>query len=91
VPVPSVIIFLCIFVSDDHSRVVLSLREDEPGSDYINASHIKVEWVGSGPCLSICICMYVHWTVGWPAFTTMVTSAVRDYYSHCIYSNNLVL
>ena len=29
-------------VSDDHSRVVLSLQDNTPGSDYINASYIDV-------------------------------------------------
>ena len=27
---------------DDHSRVVLSLLEDDPNSDYINASYVMV-------------------------------------------------
>ena len=33
---------LSLLFSDDHSRVVLSLLENRPGSDYINASHIQV-------------------------------------------------
>ena len=28
--------------SDDHSRVVLSLQDNQPGTDYINASYIDV-------------------------------------------------
>ena len=32
--------FSCI--SDDHSRVVLSLQDNTPGSDYINASYLDV-------------------------------------------------
>ena len=30
--------------SDDHSRVVLELYVDNPGSDYINANVIDVSW-----------------------------------------------
>ena len=29
-------------LSDDHSRVVLSLQENTPGSDYINSCYINV-------------------------------------------------
>ena len=31
-----------VSVSDDHSRVVLSLQDNTPGSDYINASYVDV-------------------------------------------------
>lgn len=34
---------VCVHVCvDDHSRVVLSLQDNTPGSDYINASFIDV-------------------------------------------------
>ena len=34
--------YFFVSVSDDHSRVVLSLQDNTPGSDYINASYIDV-------------------------------------------------
>ena len=37
-------VFLCIFPPVDHSRVVLSIP-DENGSDYINASYIDVSTI----------------------------------------------
>ena len=37
-----ILCYICIITSDDHSRVVLSLQNQECGSDYINASFIDV-------------------------------------------------
>ena len=33
---------LLLFFSDDHSRVILSLTENDPESHYINANYIDV-------------------------------------------------
>ena len=35
-------LLLCSINTDDHSRVVLSLQDNTPGSDYINSSFIDV-------------------------------------------------
>ena len=50
-----VVLFVFIFSSDDHTRVVLSLLDGVPGSDYINATHIRVRDIEQD-CVCVCVC-----------------------------------
>ena len=40
----------------DHSRLKLAYVDDEPGSDYINASYIPVSTISTATYIQLCTC-----------------------------------
>ena len=80
-----------IFSLDDHSRVVLELQGDLPGTDYINASWIDVSgWSYEECCTGTAVCMLyrdrcVHVIRGPLCACCTGTAVCMLYGDHCVH------